>query len=707
MSSEQGVELIQSAERLKAQGRFTEAEAAFRCALQANPQSPALWWSLGDLYAQTANFSGVEHCCRQIVSLNPDLPEVWLYLGMALQRQNRLEEAESALQSALRLNPGLVDGHYQLGIVQQSLGRNDAAIASYGRALDGVSDRAPVLFNLSVLYQDQGRLREAFEHAFEALRCLPQTLKYRRQFATLLRQLSPDRVSEQQLAEILRCFDTPGLDTSVLMKPCMLLLARDPGFSRALAAARQETPERFQAEAGRRGMAPLFDNQLLRRLLLHTKISSPEFESLLCALRRAALARAGGDTADWFGAAGGFMEALACQCFNTDYAALRSRGELDGLADLAARIDANIAQGVAVDDAFLLRLAVYCMYRPLSSLARIEELMGYAGATLRDALPLIVRRQWDEYREEQAIRDGLDVLTPISGGVSTQVRQQYEESPYPRWFSVDLHEPVSCRDFLQPLMRDGEPPEFFDASVDILVAGCGTGHHAIVLAAGIADSRMLAVDLSRASLAYAKRKATEAGVRNIRFAQADILELGSLGRRFHVVESVGVLHHMREPVEGMKVLSGLLVEGGAMRLGLYSRLGRQAVAAARTYVAEQGFEATPDGIRAAREAMLALEPAHPAYPVTRYADFYTLSECRDLVFHVQEQCLSLAEVAAMLDACGLAFAGFSIGDPETVKRYQARYPDDVPMTDLANWAEFESEVPDAFEDMYQFWCRKI
>ena len=43
----------------------------------------------------------------------------------------------------------------------------------------------------------------------------------------------------------------------------------------------------------------------------------------------------------------------------------------------------------------------------------------------------------------------------------------------------------------------------------------------------------------------------------VRFAQADILELGSLGQSFDLIESVGVLHHLRDPGRGLAVLAGV------------------------------------------------------------------------------------------------------------------------------------------------------
>ena len=61
---------------------------------------------------------------------------------------------------------------------------------------------------------------------------------------------------------------------------------------------------------------------------------------------------------------------------------------------------------------------------------------------------------------------------------------------------------------------------------EILIAGCGTGQHSLSIAAQFLDAKILAVDLSLSSLAYAKRKTAELGFDNIKYMHADILQSG-------------------------------------------------------------------------------------------------------------------------------------------------------------------------------------
>ena len=90
----------------------------------------------------------------------------------------------------------------------------------------------------------------------------------------------------------------------------------------------------------------------------------------------------------------------------------------------------------------------------------------------------------------------------------------------------------------------------------------------------------------------------------------------------------------------------------------------------------------------------------------RRADFYSLSGCRDLLFHVEEHRLNLPEIAAFIEGEGLAFLGFDAETARCSRRYAARFPQDRAKTDLGCWHQFETENPDTFAAMYQFWVQK-
>jgi SAM-dependent methyltransferase len=239
--------------------------------------------------------------------------------------------------------------------------------------------------------------------------------------------------------------------------------------------------------------------------------------------------------------------------------------------------------------------------------------------------------------------------------------------------------------------------------IEILIAGCGTGQHAIETAQRFLGASVLAVDLSLSSLAYAKRKTRELAHHDIEYAQADILQLGSLGRSFDLIEASGVLHHLADPFAGWRVLLSLLRPGGFMTLGLYSEIARADIVATRSFIAEQGYQPTARDIHRCRQRLL--EAPDRFKNVIASGDFFSMSGCRDLLFHAQEHRLTLPEIAGFIADNGLAFVGFDL-DHFTLQRYRTSYPHDKEMTDLACWGAFEREHPGSFAGMYQFWVQK-
>jgi SAM-dependent methyltransferase len=73
----------------------------------------------------------------------------------------------------------------------------------------------------------------------------------------------------------------------------------------------------------------------------------------------------------------------------------------------------------------------------------------------------------------------------------------------------------------------------------VLDAGCGTGENALYIAS--LGFPVLGVDVAETALALARKKADERGI-EIEFAEADIFQLESLGRRFKTVLDCGLFH---------------------------------------------------------------------------------------------------------------------------------------------------------------------
>jgi SAM-dependent methyltransferase len=392
-----------------------------------------------------------------------------------------------------------------------------------------------------------------------------------------------------------------------------------------------------------------------------------------------------------------FACALARQCFINEYVFAEDDDEVRRAAELHDAVAAST-------DVSPLRLAALATYVPLHHLPDVQSRLSRAWPA---PLRAVLEQQVHQPLEEADDRTRIPALTGIVDEVSRTVRDQYEQMPYPRWATAALPGPrMRIEQYVRGQFRLAPlRPLGLTGRLDILVAGCGTGEQPIETARRYADADVLAVDLSLSSLAYARRMTRALGITNIAYAQADILELGAIERRFDLIESAGVLHHLTDPWAGWRVLLSLLRPNGLMFIALYSRRARQAITLARALIAQRGFGDGADDIRSCRQEIMALDDAAPLKAVTRFGDFYTVSNCRDLLFHVQEHQVDLADIKGFLAASGLTFIGFLL-DPAIQQQYQARFPRDSAMTDLDCWSAFEADNPDTFAGMYQFWVQK-
>ena len=537
----------------------------------------------------------------------------------------------------------------------------DDAVRTYRQVLAIDADHAEACNNLGRVLQAQGKAKEASAYYARSLELMPQLLEQYSGICATLFSLLP------QLAEALR--------RQAAAWPRRLSLHDLLG-------------DNFEAVAA---------NPLFLHLLQSTPVRDVGLERLLTAMRHSLLntAAAGLPAANHLVS---FTCALAKQCFINEYVFALTQQENDQVSLLGDAIANALASDVAIEP---MQFAAVAMYLPLHAIPSSTALLERRWAPAIDDL---LNQQVRDHMRERELRDSILRLTAIEDEVSQRVRQQYEENPYPRWVHAARQVvPVSIDQYL----REQFPTSTFTPlskieDLDVLVAGCGTGQIAIASAQKYLGAHVLGIDLSLSSLCYAKRRTPSNVAPRIEYAQADILKLASLDRSFDVIDSSGVLHHMADPFEGWRILLTLLRPGGLMHVGLYSEAGRRDVWAARKVIADRGFATTPDDIRRCRQELLET----PLASVTRFTDFFTTSECRDLLFHVQEARLSIPMIKIFITNHRLKFLGFEFGAP-LLEQYRSHFASSGwPWTDLDRWQAFETENPDTFSSMYQFWIQK-
>ena len=653
---------------------WTGAIRHLRDALDLEPDNVASLAALAQALERSGDTSGAEAGLRAAIAKAPGETSLQGALGALLIDTGRPIEALEVLRHALTLAPEDGDLRVNLAVAELLTGRPENSLAEAEEAVRVAPENALAHAALANALRVVGKPLEAIGPALEALHLDPTDPRSWHNFANGLVGLTFSRPRPDLRAAILAALKRDDIEHQLLAQAgTSLLLAEGPV---AEACTCREAPDFDRLLTGR----PL-DDPLLLSLMRRTTLKSRPLERLLTGLRAALLRASSEGRRPWRS----LLLALAHQAFTNEYVYFESEAESATVADL--------------DDPLLL-----ACYRPLHKAALADRLVERPTEGLED----LIRRQVIEPREEARLKTEIPALTPISEGVSKTVRGQYEENPFPRWTTPPQKHPRPLAAVLTELFPHLAPDTFdFPSEPKVLVAGCGTGRQPLLTRARVQGARVLAVDLSLSSIAYGLRKAHELGDEAITFAQADISELDRLEERFDLIESFGVLHHMGDPEAGLGVLTGLLKPGGVMMLGLYSEIARRDVVAARQRIAALGLNGTPDDIRRFRHDVMESD-LFQAWASATGSDgsFWTLSECRDLLFHVHEHRYTLPDLDALLKRAGLEFLGFELYHPWDRAAYLAAFPDDPAATSLDNWHRFERDHPDTFANTYTFWVRK-
>ena len=318
----------------------------------------------------------------------------------------------------------------------------------------------------------------------------------------------------------------------------------------------------------------------------------------------------------------------------------------------------------------------------------------------------IIREETYDYTK---IRNNINVLKKIEEKTSKKVKDFYEESPYPRYkfketakeySNLDLHKYASAI-----VARQIDNNENIKKP-KILVAGAGTGGPAIRFNTIINNAEITALDLSFNSLAYGKRIAEENDIKNIEYIQGDILDIREINKKFDLIHCTGVLHHMKDPDEGLESLVDVLKSGGFMQLAYYSEISKKYLEPYRKMINDNKYTSQITDIRNFRSKIIT---SPDKMDIHRTVDFYNLSMLKDLLFHPQEKFYNLGKLKKIFELNKLEFLGFNLGQamllPHKLK-YLKLFPNDVNLTNLNNWSKYEKRYPMTFKSMYQFIVRK-
>jgi SAM-dependent methyltransferase len=276
---------------------------------------------------------------------------------------------------------------------------------------------------------------------------------------------------------------------------------------------------------------------------------------------------------------------------------------------------------------------------------------------------MVSTNQRSSIKQKRVEREG--AIAGVTGPQADVVVRQYERWRYPQpiqdleaWLSSNWEwfDPSHAHRILWP---DRE----YRSDLDILIAGCGT-NQAAVFASTNPAAKVVAVDVSQPSLDHQQYLKDKHGLWNLELRRLPIEELPTLGLDFDLIVSTGVLHHLADPLAGMKALAACLRPDGAIGVMLYAKYGRLGVEVLETVFRDLGLRQDEASVRVVKDAISLLPADHPAQSYLKLARNSQFDAVLvDTFLHGRARNYTVEDCIDLVTSAGLVFQGWLLKAP--------------------------------------------
>lgn len=244
-----------------------------------------------------------------------------------------------------------------------------------------------------------------------------------------------------------------------------------------------------------------------------------------------------------------------------------------------------------------------------------------------------------------------------SGDIADAVKAFYDRHPYPP--------PVKDLDGYRRRWKDPDrrradyhsyrPDQPYREGLNILVAGCGTSQaarHALKNPA----NHVVGIDVSPTSIRHTEDLKRRYHLTHLSVQQLPVERAHELDQRFDRIVCTGVLHHLVDPMTGLRALASVLKPDGAMHLMVYATYGRTGIYMLQEYCRRLRIGRSDQEVLDLANTLMQLPPEHPLAPMLgRAPDFRTKAGLADALLHPRDRAYTVPQFLDFIEGAGLTF----------------------------------------------------
>jgi len=199
------------------------------------------------------------------------------------------------------------------------------------------------------------------------------------------------------------------------------------------------------------------------------------------------------------------------------------------------------------------------------------------------------------------------------------------------------------------------PERPLQSVTSMLIAGCGTSQ-AVRHAVRVPRARVVGIDISSTSLDHSGALATRLGISNLALHELPIERVGELGETFDHIVCTGVLHHLADPLAGLRSLREVLAPNGAITLMVYAPYGRAGVYLLQDYCRLLGIGSSPTELSDLVATMRELPSTHPIRRLLQESrDYLDDNALADALCNPRDRAYTVPQLLELIDQAGLRF----------------------------------------------------
>ena len=606
------------------------------------------------------------------------------FSGIAYSNLKQFKQAVISFQNAVSIFPDFPDAHNNLGKIFFDTEQIDKSINCYKKAISLNKKFAIAHNNLAIAYLSKNLFTNSFIHSSKSLELEPNNKNFLYVFGTIIKNIVFQNKNENLYPYLIKLLKFKYIRSKDIALSVISLIKHDNRIKKLLSTDLQNIEFYYLEE----NLIELAKFDLFIILLKSFPLPDLQIEKLLTKIRSKLLISKPDHLK--FQYYKNFINALSIQLFLNDYIYNTTKEEENVIDSLIKKFDHEND----ISEYEVLCLSLFLKLNEIKNINNLKKKIS--SIELMDIL-------FEEPKIEKYFEKKIISISDVKDDISIKVRKQYENFPYPKWINpgMSMNSQTFVDYFSERKIRINKKTFPLHNTLEILIAGCGTGQQAINSCTKFTKSKVTAIDLSKCSLGYAQRKSNQLDF-EIDFIHGDILEIEKLKKKFDIIECIGVLHHMKEPEKGLSSLLNILKEGGMIFLGLYSSLSRKNIKEYRKEFLQNKDFLDFNDIKKIREIIIKRN-SHQDKNLFQSEDFYSTSEFRDLICHVQEHTFDINEILQILERHNLKFCGFE--NSILINRFR-QYDSNMDIFNLNHWNNFEINNPLSFAGMYQFWCQK-